>query len=222
VTRALDFAHPGTYVRTVRDALDRISARGNPFDPERVAGLRYRLAGTTWEAVLDDLDALGWEAAVRGPAGTGKTRLLAGLAHALRQAGFRAHVHRPRGSRRTLPGFGVEVDARSVLLVDDADALGAWERWRILRLGRRIAGLVVASREPFPRLPELLVTRTSPELLEDLAAELAPWGPRPGPVAMRRLYLRHGGDLRAALAELRARHAAETGPDAVAVADAGR
>ena len=74
----------------------------NPFRVQRLAGLAYRLEGTTWEALLARWDALGRRAALVGPEGRGKSTLLAELGERLAERDgmrLRAVVLR-RGERR--------------------------------------------------------------------------------------------------------------------------
>lgn len=183
------------------------TAAALPFTREQVARLPYLLGQGDWVALLDRLEALGWEAGVHGPRGSGKSVFLDGLARALEDDGFRPWRVRFDPDRRNLvglglPRFGRGVQPDVVLLVDGADGIGVLGRLRLRRLGRRLAGLVVASREPFAGLPTLHETRASARRLEDLVRSLAPWGPRPSSAALRRLYLEHGGDVGAALRSL--------------------
>lgn len=186
------------------NAPEAAGASAVPFTREQVARLPYLLGTGDWDAVLDRLETLGWEAAVHGPRGSGKSVFLDGLAPALEADGFRPWRVRFDPDRRNplglgLPRFGRGVQPDVVLLVDGADGIGILGRLRLRRLGHRLAGLVVASREPHPGLPTLHETRASARRLEDLVRTLAPWGPRPSPAALRRIYLRHGGDVGAAL-----------------------
>jgi hypothetical protein len=66
-------------------------ARDNPFSADRVLAVRYRPQGTTWDALMARLAALGWRAAIVGPKGSGKTTLLEDLAPRLRERGFETH-----------------------------------------------------------------------------------------------------------------------------------
>lgn len=204
----------------------------DPFSPERLRRLAYRTGHVPWSALLDRLESLGWEAAVVGPAGTGKSTFLEGLSRALQREGFR--VWRGRFDTDAPDRWGVRLPLASysdvsdtVLLVDGCAGLGRVARYRLDHLARRAAGLVVADRSedarPVRSLPVLLRTRSSPALLEDLLAELLPLGPRPGREAIRRAYLRSGGDLGRALRLLGEKHARRVRPETVvAVGDEPR
>jgi hypothetical protein len=176
----------------------------DPFSPERIGRLRYRTGAEPWPAILDRLESLGWEAAVVGPSGTGKTTFLDGLAKALQVEGF--SVWRDSFDRDSPDRWGVRLPLATrgglrdtVCLIDGYAGLGVVGRYRLRHLARRAAGLVIADRESIPDLPVLHTTRTTPALLEDLLVELLPFGPRPGPCEIRRVFLRCGGDLRSAL-----------------------
>ena len=69
-----------------------LRARDNPFAVQRVHAIRYRLAGITWEELLERLAALGFRAALVGPHGHGKTTLLEDLGARLAEEGFRVRA----------------------------------------------------------------------------------------------------------------------------------
>lgn len=177
-------------------------ARDNPFAVERVHRIRYRLAESTWEDLMDRLAALGYRGAIVGPHGHGKTTLLEDLAPRLedrgfrmRKATFRAGERRLGAARKVLRGL----TSQDILLIDGAEQLGRLA-WLQLRLRSRAAGgLVVTSHNP-GLLPTLHECRTTPELLVGIVRELL------GPEAERHdldgLFRRHGGNLRGALREM--------------------
>jgi hypothetical protein len=180
----------------------------NPFRVQRLAGLAYRLEGTTWEALLARWDALGRRAALVGPEGRGKSTLLAELGERLAERDgmrLRAVVLRrgerrlPRAERaRLLDG----VEARDLLLVDGAQELAAWE-WRRLREASRNAGGLLVTSHRAGLLPTLHECRTTPELLGDLLGELLQERPPDEAIAKvaaaDALFGRHRGNLRDAL-----------------------
>jgi energy-coupling factor transporter ATP-binding protein EcfA2 len=180
----------------------------NPFRVQRLARLAYRLEGTTWEALLARWDALGRRAALVGPEGRGKSTLLAELGGLLVERDgvrLRAVVLRrgerrlPRAERaRLLDG----VEARDLLLVDGAQELASWEWRRLCEASRDAGGLLVTSHRA-GLLPTLHECRTTPELLDDLLAELLR-GERDEslvvPIAeAAAMFARHHGNLRDAL-----------------------
>jgi hypothetical protein len=187
-----------------------VRARDNPFRSERVLSLRYRLGGN-WDALLARFERLGRRAAVVGPHGSGKTTLLEDLAPRLREAGFttrplRLDTETPRFEPGFLDRFFASLGPRDLILFDGAEQLGALAWHRFERRARAAAGLLVTQHRP-GRLPTLVETSTTPELLETLvaqilgdAAELRPTLPA--------LFERHQGNLRDALRELYDRYAA--------------
>jgi len=187
-------------------------ARDNPFRTEQVLRVRYRLASGTWDELLDRWESLGRRAAIVGPQGSGKTTLLEDLAPRLRARGFgardlRLDTETPRFEPGALDRFFASLGPRDVILFDGAEQLGrlAWSRFE--RRSRSAAGLVITGHRA-GRLPPLLKTSTTPELLDDLVEEIL--GERT-PMT-RGLFEKHAGNLREALREMYDRFAAVTGP----------
>jgi hypothetical protein len=180
-----------------------LRARDNPFAVRRVHAVRYRLAGVTWEELLDRLSALDFRAALVGPHGHGKTTLLEDLGARLSERGFRvrtATLHqgeRRLGAVRSAALFR-DPDPRDLLLVDGAEQLDPLFWWTLRLRGRGAAGLVVTSHRP-GLLPTLHECRTTPELLAGIVAELEG---RADGEEIAALFGRHRGDLRLALREL--------------------
>ena len=170
--------------------------RDNPFASTRVEKLRYRLPeGLTWDDLLDRLAALRYRAAIVGPHGHGKTRLLEQLAPRLAERGFRVRTVTLREEERKvgrLRGMG-EGD---ILLLDGAELLGRLSWLRVRLACRHAGGLIVTSHRP-GLLPTLLECETTPELLADLVRELT--GKE---METAELFDRHGGDMRMAFWEL--------------------
>jgi len=191
-------------------------ARDNPFAVQRVLAVRYRLAGVTWEELLERLAALRFRAAIVGPHGHGKTTLLEDLGERLGEQGFRirtATLHEGEsrlGPRRSAALFR-DPHPRDLLLVDGAEQLDRLAWWHLRQRSRSAAGLIVTLHSP-GLLPTLHECRTTPELLAAIAGELGGEGAAdtvPG------LFARHRGNLRDALRELyddRAQLETERGP----------
>ena len=182
-----------------------MKARENPFRTERVHRVRYRFLGGTWDSLMARLAELGYRAAVVGPDGSGKTTLLEDLAPRLAALGFRARrlflndeAHAfPKDFRKR---FFADLGGNDIILFDGADLLGplAWSRFK--RRARAAAGLVITSHRPGP-LPTLIRCETTPELLDDVVAEILGANPRP-PDTPRGLFQKHKGNVRDALREL--------------------
>ncbi|HKV12028.1 MAG TPA: hypothetical protein VJ725_28040 [Thermoanaerobaculia bacterium] len=177
-------------------------ARDNPFAVSRVLTIRSRLAGVTWNELLDRLAAFEFRAALVGPHGHGKTTLLEDLAPRLEDRGFRLRAATLRAGDRRLTAaqeetlFG-DLTGRDLLLVDGAEQLGRLS-WLSLRRKSRAAGGLVITSHRAGLLPTLHECRTTPELLEGIVRELL------GSEAegMPELWQRHRGNVRDALREL--------------------
>jgi len=178
-----------------------MKARENPFRTECILRVRYRLQGRSWGDLMDCLSRLGYRAAIIGPEGSGKTTLLEDLAPMLRARGFGAPYVRFDGAVRAQGDPCGELAERDVLLLDGADALPrrAWRRIR--RRCTSAAGLVVTSHVP-GLLPTLHECSTQPDLLEQIAVELAVRAADAFRATARRLFTTHEGNLRTALREL--------------------
>jgi hypothetical protein len=180
-----------------------LRARDNPFAVQRVHAIRYRLAGITWEEMLERLAALGFRAALVGPHGHGKTTLLEDLGARLAEEGLRIRTATLRqGERRLGPvrssALFRDPGPRDLLLVDGAEQLDPLSWWTLRLRSRAAAGLIVTSHRP-GLLPTLHECRTTPELLAGIVADLS--GAADGE-EVAELFARHGGDLRLALREL--------------------
>jgi hypothetical protein len=187
-------------------------ARDNPFRTERVLSVRYRMADGTFDALLDRFDAMGRRAALVGPKGTGKTTLLEDLAPRLRDRGFtvrelRLDEENPTFDRKFLKEFLRSLGRRDVILFDGAEQLGRFAWFRFERATRGAGGLLVTTHRA-GRLPTLLATTTTPDLLDRLVEEIL--GSRSSEVRSltRGLFEKHRGNLREALRELYDHYAA--------------
>lgn len=181
-------------------------ARDNPFAVQRVLAIRSRLAGVTWEVLLDRLAALGFRAALVGPHGHGKTTLLEDLAPRLEERGFRLRSATLRAGDRRLAAAQEEtlfrdLSARDLLLVDGAEQLGRLAWLRLRRKSHAAGGLVITSHRS-GLLPTFHECRTSPELLAGIVRDLLESGAEGMSPAPEDLWQRHRGNLRDALREL--------------------
>lgn len=179
-------------------------AADNPFTVQKVLGIRYRLSGLTWEALLDRLATLGYRAAIVGPHGRGKTTLLVDLSPHLQARGFRIrtitlHIGDRRLTREQREILFRDLVPTDLLCVDGAEQLGRWA-WLGLKIrSRAAAGLLITSHRA-GLLPTLLDCETSPELLAGIVRELV--GPEADGMQIAELFARHGGNVREALREM--------------------
>ncbi len=183
-----------------------LPARRNPFAMTRIAdALPFDPAwcGTDWESLLDRLDAQGGRGWVVGPHGSGKTAFLDALESRLLQNGLSVrrlllNDEKPRPTARDLTP-PARPDS-CVWLIDGAERLTWWGWRRVLRSTRGAGGLVASvHRTPrWPRLPILLRTRASPEMLANFVRVLAP-GLNLEVSEVEALFHESGGNLRVAL-----------------------
>jgi hypothetical protein len=181
-----------------------MKARDNLFRSERVESLSYRFQDGDWAGLMKRLEALSYRAAIVGPHGAGKTTLLNQLAPRLAEAGFRIkHLFLNDQShpidRATLRAWCDGLSRETVVLLDGADLMSRMAWWRFRRASQRAAGLIVTSHRA-GLLPTLIECRTTPELLDELLAELL-GEPRQNMQHAER-FDKHRGNLRDVLREL--------------------
>jgi hypothetical protein len=186
-------------------------ARDNPFRTDRVLEVRYRPLRGSWDDLLTKLHALRYRAAIVGPQGSGKTTLLEDLAPRLRERGhtvreLRLDTETPRFAPDFLDRFVASLTPSDVVLFDGAEQLGPIA-WRFFRHRcRGAAGLVITGHRP-GRLPMLIETATTPELLAALVRQILGDEACEVDPILPDLYERHAGNLRDALRELYDRYA---------------
>jgi hypothetical protein len=178
-------------------------ARDNPFAAQRVLAYRYQPQGWAWDELMARLGAMQYRGAIVGPEGSGKTTLLEDLQQRLADAGLPAVSLQLRDEKRRLDAHdwrrlaGARA-AGAVVMLDGAEQL-SFVRWRhFLHRVRHCRGLIVTLHRP-GRLPTLVRTTTSPELLRTIAAALDPGATHLG---LEDLFARHAGNVREALREL--------------------
>jgi hypothetical protein len=186
-----------------------VLARENPFAVQRVLEIRYRLAGITWDELLNRLAALRFRAALVGPHGHGKTTLLEDLGERLAGRGFRVRsVTLHEGERRLATPQRRELfgglDPSDILLLDGAEQLGRLSWLEVRTRTRGAGGLVITSHRP-GLLPTLHECRTTPELLTGIVRDLL--GPEADGPQVEELFARHQGNVREALRDLYDRYA---------------
>ena len=181
-----------------------MTARDNPFASRCIEGLEFRFgSGDGWCAMLARLESHNWRGAIVGPHGTGKTTVLEQIAPHLRARGFHPRLLALREGWRFRNVWKVFQRSASVapvfILLDSAGRLTSLQ-WLLLRaVAGRTAGLLV-TQHSHGRLPTVLETKPSPELLRDLVGELCTMDLH-GPV-VRELFRRHGGNIRECFREL--------------------
>ena len=178
-----------------------MKARDNPLTTHRVLTVRYRPLDMSWAELLNRLDAMNYRAAVVGPKGSGKTTLIEDLVPHLVARGLTPRLIRLSAECRVFdPALLRDLTERDLVLLDGAEQQGTLRWMRFHRVTRRAAGLIITLHHP-GRLPTLLQTATTPQLLQQITSELL-GSHAPPPARMEQLYACHGGNLREALREL--------------------
>lgn len=182
-----------------------LRAADNPFRADRIEALAVRPYGWTWNGLIDRLATLGNRGAVVGCHGHGKTTVLEELERRLPGPTLRIDLaaDEPRPLRAALAAGDV---TGRVVLLDRSEKIGPIDWHRLRWAWRSAAGLVIARHRP-GRLPTLVRLDTSPQLLEQLALELAPDLPAAIVANLPAIFARHHGNIRECLRELYDRYA---------------
>ncbi len=182
-----------------------VAAHRNPFRTNRLAELPFIFPpGWTTNRLVDRLHATGGRGAVVGMHGTGKTTLLEELGAALASRGWNViqeRCDRAVGRRNDLLAELAMAESSDAILLDGA---GSWSLlwWRRVLKATANEGLLVITAHRPGRLPTLLHTRSSPELLDRLVARLAPKHHSELRPLLPELHRRHCGDCHAILLAL--------------------
>ena len=173
----------------------------NPFSSRCIDTLAFRSHDGGTDSLLERLQKRRGRGAIIGPHGSGKTTLLEELARRLQGKVVWVrlnadHVNPGETARRCLPDL---IDQRHVILIDGAEQLGACAWWWFNRRLRN-AGAIVITGHRRGRFPTIHECTTSPGLLVELVAELAPEIGEA--VDLEELYERHKGDIRMCFREL--------------------
>jgi GTPase SAR1 family protein len=189
-----------------------MKARENPFRSECVEAVGYRFVdGGSWHGLMGRLGELEYRAAIVGPDGSGKSTLLDELAPRLVDQGFSVkrlflNDESPRPALAALSdeasddeASDSEVSDKGIVLFDGADLLGRLEWGRFKRATKRAAGLIITSHRP-GLLPTVIECRTTPEVFEEIVAELL--NGRQECLPHKNLYEKHNGNVRDMLREL--------------------
>lgn len=172
-------------------------ARENPYATEHILRLRFRPQHMEWTDLYERLATLRYRAAIVGPEGSGKTTLLEDLVPHLRTRGFAIRwLWLNLQERRPEEAFWRQtLGAGDALLVDGAEVLSRPDWWRLRRHARRAGAFLLTLHRP-GRLPTLLNTGTTADLLSELVAEL---GQEISAEETADLWAQTGGNLREAL-----------------------
>ncbi|HEV7672137.1 MAG TPA: hypothetical protein VGS22_26770 [Thermoanaerobaculia bacterium] len=155
--------------------------------------------------MISRFEKLEQRAVIVGGEGSGKSTMLARLAPAFEEAGRRVRRFAARpgeDAAARLRALLREMETREVLLLDGFDHLSRLARFGLLRRIAKIdGGLLTTSHQAERSLPTLIELAPGPELLEDLARDLAGAAEIEG-LAFAEIHRRHRGNVRTALREM--------------------
>lgn len=151
-------------------------AEDNPFNQTSLERLPYTLPGTTWSAIRQRLEALDYRAAIVGPYGSGKSRLLSELDCRLADNPFTVKRLRLSNERRAFPsgflhGFLKSLTPSDLILFDEANQLNRFSWLYFNWYSQRAGGLIITSHRA-GLLPTLTTCAVSLALLTDLVTDL--------------------------------------------------
>lgn len=151
-------------------------ARENPFAVDRILKVRYQPLKMSWDQIIEDLVRLNYRAAVVGPEGSGKTTLLEDLEQRLNRRGFLSASLRINEGQRSIPQsalqeFFAPLDGRHIVYADGVEQLSLLSWLSFKRRTRTLGGLVITTHRE-GRLPTLIYCDTTPQVLEDILAQL--------------------------------------------------
>jgi len=183
-----------------------MKARDNPFSSTRMHRLSYRDPDLPMAAIMARLKTAQFRGAIVGCEGSGKTTLLTEIGDQMAQSGFTTITFHLDSRMQKIPGGQLRAQCRPLsphhaILLDGAEQM-PWAHWHHFRFRVRKAGALVITSHRSGLLPDLVRTRTTPELLAELITELlgeAHGLPSP---SIDRLFHHHGGNIRAALRQL--------------------
>ncbi len=162
--------------------------------------------GQTVRSVIDALNDSGWQAAIVGPHGTGKTTLLHTLMPDLIAAGRKPVMVVLHNGQRLIPLEQEEwraLDRRSVLIIDGYEQLGWRSRTRLwLKQKLQGFGLLVTAHMDI-RLPTIFRTCGDLSLMNDLVEQWLP--SHDGQILAGDIdsaFMRRDGNIREALFDL--------------------
>lgn len=178
----------------------------NPFRAECLQDISYIFQDGGMAAFFRRLHSVGERAAIVGARGTGKTTLLNSIDAAFAENGrATCRIFVNEGNRHEVVGdiksLLEKVRTDEVVLLDGAEQLSWWQWKRFLFYSRHAAGLLITCHHA-GRLPCILQTTGSPELLDELVNMLTGREVRVTDVFSTVLYQKHEGNIREALREL--------------------
>ncbi len=183
-----------------------MNARNNPFTSRHVESLAFQCPDMSLAAIMSRLKKLNYRAAIVGPEGSGKTTLLETIGDRMRQDGFkRVYIRFDEENKRLKKDFFDPIPKKLIkghaFLVDGTEQL-SWMAWKRFCLYTKNAKAVIITSHVKKKMPTLLNTTTSPELLYDLVLKLVGEEEMVSKQEISRLFDSHQGNIRLALRTL--------------------
>ena len=178
-----------------------MKAGENPFRTSRVHGLPFLWPeGEGWDTLTGRWEAAGFRGALTGPHGNGKSTLLGAWVLRLREGGWEPRVWRLTEEFPCLPAdFARQCrdwPVKGVAVLDGAEQMGLWDRWRWRWHTRGAAGMILTNHKT-DMVPTVLRVGTTPaQLLVLLEMLLEGTGVALPPKKPEDLLHMHGGDVR--------------------------
>ncbi|WP_459557170.1 hypothetical protein [Lacunimicrobium album] len=185
-----------------------VPADQNPFASRYLDSLPYQFLDTriTLESLLTRWEQMGHRAAIVGPCGHGKSTLLDSLRVLLHEKGYTTtRIKLSRGEWRFTREHHDQIlnaiQNQRILLLDGVEQL-PWLYWAWLKtFGWPKSFQLLITSHVKGRLPTLIETKTSPELLGCLIERLLPCS-KMTDSEITVLFNQHHGNVRMALLEL--------------------
>jgi GTPase SAR1 family protein len=183
-----------------------MNSRNNPFASRHVESLPFQCPDMTLADIMTRLNNLNYRAAIVGPEGSGKTTLLETICKRLRQDGYktvyiRFNAENKRFKRDLFSRIPKKRITGHAFLVDGVEQL-SWPDWKFFCLYTKHAGALIITSHVKKKMPILVKTSTSPELLYDLVLKLVGEMEMVSKQEITRLFDTHQGNIRLALREL--------------------
>ena len=186
-----------------------MSASLNPFRTSALDLIPYFFDdGDSVDKIWEDFLNLNMRAAITGPKGRGKTRLMEVLAPFINEAGYKTRYMKlsreNRGiSNKDLGELREHGDRRTIILLDGCEQMSAI-RWHLfyLKVSGNFAGILISNHRK-NRLPLLRECKTSLSLLRKCVDHLTRGtGIHVSDTILNDLYLKHHGNIREVFLEL--------------------
>ena len=183
-----------------------MNARTNPFASRQMESLAYQCTEMPLKEIMARLQTLHYRAAIIGPEGSGKTTLLETIGSRLKNTGFKPvfikfDTEKNRFKKDLfIPNFQIPFH-RHAFLIDGVEQLSRLSRKRLYASTKKAGALVITSHR-HTKMPVLVKTSTSPDLLYDLVLKLVGKKKMMDRQKINCLFETHNGNIRLALRTL--------------------